>query len=198
MSSSVFNQLHPRNLWAAFRMRTSRFSRLRASGRVIWGEGSYGPPNIRTYAGDDDTRLIVGRYCSIASTATFLLGGGHPTDRPALYPIRIKFGLPGAGRDGFPATRGDIVVEDGAWIGHGALILSGVTVGRGAVVAAGAVVARDVAPYWIVAGNPAAPVRQRLSEAQVGRTEATRWWEKAPHEVAAMVDELSGPVEHPS
>ena len=38
-----------------------------------------------------------------------------------------------------------------------------VTVGHGAVIAAAAVVKRDVAPYMIVAGLPAAPLRARLS-----------------------------------
>jgi acetyltransferase-like isoleucine patch superfamily enzyme len=48
-----------------------------------------------------------------------------------------------------------IRIEDDAWIGFNAAILKGVTVGRGAVVAAGCVVTKDVAPYAIVAGNPA-------------------------------------------
>jgi maltose O-acetyltransferase len=53
-----------------------------------------------------------------------------------------------------------IVVEDGAWIGLGAMILSGVRVGRGAVVAAGAVVNEDVPENALVAGNPATVVRE--------------------------------------
>ncbi len=48
-----------------------------------------------------------------------------------------------------------IIVEDYAWIGAGAIILSGVTIGKGAVVAAGAVVTKSVAPYTMVAGVPA-------------------------------------------
>lgn len=49
---------------------------------------------------------------------------------------------------------------DDAWIGAGATILRGVTVGEGGIVAAGAVVTRDVPPYTIVAGNPAAVARE--------------------------------------
>ena len=48
-----------------------------------------------------------------------------------------------------------VQIEDDVWIGFNAAILKGVTIGRGAVVAAGCVVTRDVAPYAIVAGNPA-------------------------------------------
>ncbi len=58
-----------------------------------------------------------------------------------------------------PTARGDITIEDDAWIGAGAVILPGVTVGRGAVVGAGSVVTSDVPPLTIVAGQPARPVR---------------------------------------
>ena len=50
---------------------------------------------------------------------------------------------------------GPIKIEDGAWIGAGAIILANVTVGRKAVVGAGAVVTRSVPAFAIVAGNPA-------------------------------------------
>jgi acetyltransferase-like isoleucine patch superfamily enzyme len=53
-----------------------------------------------------------------------------------------------------------IVVEDGAWIGGGALVLDGVRVGRGAVVGAGAVVTRDVPPFSVAVGSPARVVKR--------------------------------------
>lgn len=48
-----------------------------------------------------------------------------------------------------------IVIGDDVWIGTRAIILPGVTVGTGAVVGAGSVVTKEVAPYSVVAGNPA-------------------------------------------
>lgn len=56
-------------------------------------------------------------------------------------------------------TTQGITVENGAWIGGGAILLDGVRVGRNAVVGAGAVVTRDVPPFTVVAGNPARVVR---------------------------------------
>jgi acetyltransferase-like isoleucine patch superfamily enzyme len=52
-----------------------------------------------------------------------------------------------------------VVIEDGAWVAVGAIVLPGVTIGRGAVVSAGSVVAEDVPPNTLVAGTPAHPVR---------------------------------------
>jgi maltose O-acetyltransferase len=53
-----------------------------------------------------------------------------------------------------------ITIENDVWIGGGAIVMPGVTVGRGAVVGAGAVVTRDVEPYAVVAGNPAAVIKR--------------------------------------
>ena len=51
------------------------------------------------------------------------------------------------------------VVERGASLGSGAVILGGIRIGEGALVGAGAVVTRDVAPGETVAGSPARPLR---------------------------------------
>ena len=53
-----------------------------------------------------------------------------------------------------------VKICDRAWIGMNSIILKGVTVGEGAVVGAGSVVTKDVAPYTLVAGNPARLVRE--------------------------------------
>lgn len=56
---------------------------------------------------------------------------------------------------------GCVTVEDFAMIGTGAAVLPRVRIGTGAIVGAGAVVLRDVAPWTVVAGNPARPVGAR-------------------------------------
>jgi len=52
------------------------------------------------------------------------------------------------------------VVEDGAGVGSGAVVLGGVRIGAGALVGAGAVVTRDVPPGATVAGVPARSTRR--------------------------------------
>ncbi|MCX5841051.1 MAG: acyltransferase [Deltaproteobacteria bacterium] len=54
-----------------------------------------------------------------------------------------------------------VVIESGSDIGMGAIILPGIIIGEGAVVGAGSVVTREVPPYAVVAGNPAAIIRYR-------------------------------------
>lgn len=52
----------------------------------------------------------------------------------------------------------ETIVERGASLGSGAVVLGGVRVGAGAIVGAGAVVTRDVEPGAVVAGSPARPL----------------------------------------
>jgi acetyltransferase-like isoleucine patch superfamily enzyme len=67
----------------------------------------------------------------------------------------------GAGRkDWTHVTVAPVKICDKAWIGFGATILKGITVGEGAVVGAKSVVTRDVAPWTVVAGNPAREIRK--------------------------------------
>lgn len=50
---------------------------------------------------------------------------------------------------------GEVLIEDGVYIGNSAIILAGVTIGEGSLVAAGSVVTKSVPPKVVVAGNPA-------------------------------------------
>jgi acetyltransferase-like isoleucine patch superfamily enzyme len=53
-----------------------------------------------------------------------------------------------------------VILQEGCWIGIGAVILPGVTVGRNSVVAANAVVTKDVPDRVVVGGVPARNIRQ--------------------------------------
>jgi acetyltransferase-like isoleucine patch superfamily enzyme/dTDP-4-dehydrorhamnose 3,5-epimerase-like enzyme len=55
----------------------------------------------------------------------------------------------------YPEEFSSTVVEKGATVGGGAVLLPGITIGRGAMIGAGAVVTRSVPPYAIVIGSPA-------------------------------------------
>ncbi len=72
-----------------------------------------------------------------------------------------------------PADRSSMIpapihIGDRVWIGSNATILPGVTIGDGAIVAAGAVVSHDVPENTIVAGVPAAIIREISEEERHG------------------------------
>lgn len=133
-------------------------------------------------------RLVIGRFCAIASGATFLLNGGnHVTDTVPAFPFSI-FGdaWVAAEPDTWP-QRGDTVIGNDAWIGYRATVLPGGRIGDGAIVGALSVVAQDVPPYAVVAGNPARIVRMRHDEADVARLLAIRWWDWPIERITAHV-----------
>jgi len=70
-------------------------------------------------------------------------------------------------RDQSYQTKGEIVIEDGAWLGWGVTVLDGVRIGKGAVVGAGAVVTHDIPQGAIAVGVPARVVKLRSEFAEV-------------------------------
>ena len=59
------------------------------------------------------------------------------------------------------SSRGDIVVEDDAWLGVGVTLLENVRVGSGAVIGAGSVVTMDIPANAIAVGCPAKIIGNR-------------------------------------
>jgi acetyltransferase-like isoleucine patch superfamily enzyme len=114
-------------------------------------------------------RVTIGANCAI-NHGVFILGrvGVHIGDDVVLS---ARCMLLDAGLD-TQDTRGvesrshvakPIRIEDGAWIGAGAIILPGVTIGHRSVVGAGSVVTKDVPAGTVVAGNPAKPIGNRAT-----------------------------------
>jgi virginiamycin A acetyltransferase len=123
-------------------------------------------------------RLVIGKFCSIAAEARFIMNGGnHPTDWLTTSPLpAFGHGWEVAMPTAWP-VRPDTVVGNDAWIGYGATIMPGVRIGDGAIVATRSVVTKDVPPYAIVGGNPAQVIRMRFAPDVVGRLLALRWWD---------------------
>jgi acetyltransferase-like isoleucine patch superfamily enzyme len=150
------------------------------------GDFSYGRLQIRSWG--EGARLRIGRFCSFADGVSVFLGGDHRTDWVTTYPFSDFPDLwpEMAGRPSTLTTRGDVVIGSDVWVGAGATILSGVAIGHGAVIGARAVVARDVPPYAIAAGNPAAVVKRRFDEAVVAALLELAWWDLPRDRIAAL------------
>lgn len=136
------------------------------------GDFTYGHPKIV-----GGGVVEIGKFCSIADGVTFLADVDHRPDWCTTYPFSAIF-HEASGIPGHPAGKGPIIIGHDVWIGHHATILSGVTVGHGAVIGACSVVTKNVAPYSIVAGNPASHRKYRMSEElRDDFLRKLKWWD---------------------
>ena len=137
------------------------------------GDWTYGTPQVFSWR--EGTTLKIERFCSIADGVIILLGGEHRIDWVTTYPF-TKIFPKAKGFTGHPRSKGDIIIGNDVWLGTDALILSGVEIGDGAVVAARSVVTENVAPYSIMAGNPARRVRFRFDQSIIEALQKIAWW----------------------
>jgi acetyltransferase-like isoleucine patch superfamily enzyme len=61
-------------------------------------------------------------------------------------------------------TAQGIRIEDGCWIGAGAIVLDGVSIGRGSCIGVGAVVTTSIPPHSVAVGVPARVIRDLIRD----------------------------------
>lgn len=139
-------------------------------------------------------KLIIGKFCMIASGVTFIMNGAnHKSDGISAYPFFIFGGdwAKSAPAEGELPYKGDTVIGNDVWIGNEATIMPGVKIGDGAIIAAKSVVTRDVPPYTIVGGNPADRLRKRFDDNTVDKLLEMRWWDWPIKKITENVDLLT-------
>ena len=87
--------------------------------------------------------IIIGNDVCISQGAYFCTGNHDWND--TAFGLKVK----------------PILVEEGAWVGAKAIVLSGVTIASHSVVTAGSVIAKNTEPYMIYSGSPAVKVKER-------------------------------------
>jgi acetyltransferase-like isoleucine patch superfamily enzyme len=102
--------------------------------------------------------IRIGRGVVVSYNVTIADSDFHPID-PEQRRLDAIANAPGGDKSRRPPVIAKpVTIEDGVWIGIGAIILKGVRIGRGARIGAGCVVTRDIPEGATVAGNPATPV----------------------------------------
>ncbi|WP_421590663.1 CatB-related O-acetyltransferase [Shinella sp. M27] len=134
-------------------------------------------------------RLVIGKFVQIARGSYFITSSAnHPMTGFTTYPFRV-FQPETFGYKDLPVR--DTVVGHDVWIGHNAAIMPGVRIGAGAIVAAASVVARDVPPYAVVGGNPAAVIRMRYPAEVINDLLDIAWWDWSIEKIEANLTSLS-------
>jgi acetyltransferase-like isoleucine patch superfamily enzyme len=88
--------------------------------------------------------VLIGPNCNIVPV------NHNTSDRE--NPIRLQ---------GYPKSKGGVVIEDDVWLAANVTILDGVVIGKGAIIGAGSVVTKNVEPYTINFGIPSKKVGVR-------------------------------------
>lgn len=139
-------------------------------------------------------KLIIGKFCMIASDVTFIMNGAnHLSQSISSYPFAIfGHGWENAMEGKSYPTKGDTIIGNDVWIGHNATIMPGVTIGDGAIIATNTTVTKDVEPYTIVGGNPAKPIKKRFSDSEIEHLLKLQWWDWDIEKITKNIKALTG------
>ena len=150
--------------------------------------------NVKYHFDFVDDKLIIGKFCMIASDVKFIMNGAnHLTDSLSTYPFAI-FGKGWENAmDGknYP-KKGNINIGNDVWIGYNATIMAGVTIGDGAIIATNSTITKDVEPYTIVGGNPAKEIKKRFSKEVITTLLELQWWNWDINKITRNIQHLTG------
>lgn len=136
-------------------------------------------------------RLIIGKFCAIASGVKFIMGSAnHRINSVTTYPFNV-FG--GAWQEVTKPHlselphKGDTVIGNDVWIGRESIIMPGVKIGDGAIIAAYSVVTKDVEPYSLVGGNPAKFIKYRFDRELIDLLLKFKWWDLESNKLVEVI-----------
>ena len=138
-------------------------------------------------------KLIIGKFCQIAAGVNFIMNGAnHQMNAVTTFPFYIFEGwkqkVPPLNK---MPLKGDTIIGNDVWIGQNVTILPGVHIGDGAIIGLNSVVGSDVAPYTIVAGNPAKVIRKRFDNQLIKLLLKLKWWDKSIKEINELIPILT-------
>jgi virginiamycin A acetyltransferase len=136
-------------------------------------------------------RLIIGKFCQIASGARFIMNGAnHAMNGISTYPFEV-FGKSWSNAPSKFLNKGDTVIGSDVWIGNSATIMPGIKIGHGAIIGTNALVTKDVAPYTIVGGNPGKLIRSRFEQKTIDFLLELSWWDWPIEKITKHVNAIA-------
>lgn len=137
-----------------------RLAYLRTVLGISIGDGSFVHMGC-FFAGTDISighHTVIGRQCTLSGAGAQLTIGNNVSITARVYVFTASHDVDSPD---FASTHADVVIDDHAWIGAGAMIMPGVHVGRGAVLGAMATATKSLPEYSIWAGVPARQIGTR-------------------------------------
>lgn len=133
-------------------------------------------------------KLIIGKFCQIATGVRFIMNGAnHAMNGVSTYPFKI-FGASWSNASLDSPSRGDIVIGNDVWIGNNVTIMNGVKIGDGAIIGTNSLVTKNVDPYSVVGGNPAALLKKRFDEGTIEFLLKLKWWDWGVEKITKHID----------
>lgn len=155
------------------------------------GYGSYG--GCFNLSNNIPNNVIFGNWCSIAKEVR-IFRANHPKNTFTSHPL-VYNPVAGYVKEDM-LNRPQLIVGHDVWIGEWSIILPKVcSIGNGAIIGAGSVVTKDVAPYSIVAGNPAKCIGMRFDKITIEKLENSGWWQKDKEALITELSELNNIVD---
>ncbi|MCC0698043.1 CatB-related O-acetyltransferase [Clostridioides sp. ZZV15-6383] len=142
----------------------------------------------------NNDKLIIGKFCSIACNAKFLMtSGNHTMKSQSTYTFPIfyeEWGLDVNHITDAWDNKGNIIIGNDVWIGYDAIIMSGVHIGDGAIIGTRAIVTNDVPPYSIVGGIPAKIIKKRFSNDTISKLLEIKWWDWSSKKIQSNIQHI--------
>ncbi|WP_101696286.1 CatB-related O-acetyltransferase [Clostridium minihomine] len=200
MSNPIKNQIPDPNAIFANEYKTTCFLKnIVTAPNIIIGDYTYYDDDVQDPTGfeksnilynwpDFGDKLIIGKFCCIASGTQFVMDpANHRMSSVTTYPFNV-FG--GAWTENTAPHlselpfKGDTIIGNDVWIGRECLIMPGVKIGDGAIVASRSVVVNDIPAYTIAGGNPSKIIKKRFEDEElIELLLKLKWWDFEPEQL---------------
>lgn len=167
--------------------------------RIIVGEFSYFTgtdfeSHVTHHYDFNGDKLVIGKFCQIGANVEFVMNGAnHQMNAVSTFPFYVSGWQQTPPPPEWLPLKGDIIVGNDVWIGQNVTVLPGVHIGDGAIIGLNSTVTKNVAPYTIVAGNPARVIRQRFDDELIALLLKLQWWNLPTSEINALIPILTNP-----